>query len=122
MSSNSGPVVSREEDIDALDGQEVRVIGGYAQIDVRMNPKPPPHYSGHVAITLDDGTRVLLYPVWDDRARRDQDEIAQSEGRRVEVTGTLHAVAPESEAEVANLEMPCLTGITSVRVVAEGAT
>ncbi|HVB97258.1 MAG TPA: hypothetical protein VNG11_05965 [Chloroflexota bacterium] len=120
MSSNEVPVVSREEDIAALDGQKVRVVGCYEQIDVRMNPKPPPRYSGHVSIKLDDGTKVLLYPVWDKRARRDQNEIAQCEGKQVEATGVLHATAPESDETVANLELPCLTGITSIHIVNEG--
>src|SRR5215831_2281744 len=99
-------LVASEDDIAPHDEEEVRVVGRYAEVDVRMRRTPPPHYAGHVAIVLDDETRVLLYPVWDPQARRDQDEIARFAGKRVEATGTLHATAPEGEESVANLQLP----------------
>ena len=81
-----------------------------------MRQLPPPRYVGHVAIVLDDDTRVLLYPVWDTQARRGQDEIARFAGKRVEATGTLHATAPEGSESVANLQLPCLTDVRSIRI------
>jgi hypothetical protein len=108
-------LVSSEDDVARHDKEEVRVVGRYEQVDVRMMALPPPRYAGHVAIVLDDDTRVLLYPVWDQQARRAQDEIARFAGKRVEATGTLHATAPQGEELVANLELPCLTDVRSIR-------
>lgn len=112
------PLILQQADILAHDQQEVRVVGRYIQIDVRMIQKSPPRYDGHVAIVLDDETEVLLYPVWHQQARRDEQEIAQFEGQRVEVTGKLYARAPENREGSANLRLPCLQNITVIHLSA----
>ena len=109
-------LVASEDDVAPHDQEEVRVVGRYEEVDVRMRPVPPPRYVGHAAIVLDDDTRVLLYPVWDPRARRGPDEIARFAGKRVEAIGTLHATAPQGQESVANLELPCLTDVSSIRI------
>ena len=109
-------VISRNEDIAAHDRQQSRVVGRYTQIDVRMNQHPPPRYTGHVAIELDDGTQVLLYPVWDPQAQREDVEITRFEGKRIEVTGKLYTRAPENRDGNANLRIPCIKDLTDIRL------
>jgi hypothetical protein len=110
------PLISQKKDIAVYDLQEARVVGRYIQIDVRMRQKAPPCYNGHVAILLDDDTKVLLYPVWDAQARRNSQEIAQFEGQRVEVIGKLYACAPEDSEGNSNLRLPCLENITAIHL------
>jgi D-alanyl-D-alanine carboxypeptidase len=115
MENPMAPLISRREDIAAHDRQATRVVGRYTQFDARMNPRPPPRYAGHVVLVLDDGTKVLLYPVWHPQARRGDAEISRFEGQRVEVSGTLYAQAPESREDCANLRWPCLQDITAIQ-------
>jgi hypothetical protein len=103
-------------DTERLDGKKVLLVGTYRQIDVRMRRKPPPVYRGHVAIVLEDGTEVLLEPVWKKTAIRPPDEIARFDNKAVRVLGTIHKVAPECPEPTANLLLPCMTDIESIEL------
>lgn len=110
------PTVLSQEDIDENALEQVRLIGRYTQIDVRKRPSASPIYNGHVALLLDDGTEVLLYPIWHSEAKRSADEIAQYQNRKVIVIGTIFPKSPGSPDNVANLVMPCLTEVKSIQL------
>jgi hypothetical protein len=88
------------------------------QMDVRMRADPPARYRGHAAIELKDKTRILLYPIWHKDAIRPKKEIAQFEGKQVEVTGKLAARAPDEDPmqPAANLILPCLTSLAELKL------
>lgn len=112
------PPVTTHDQIAALDGQTATVVGTYTQVDVRRrHPRDtrPPQLAGHVALTLADGRKVYLEPIWSEAALRPEDERARFDGQTVAVTGTLHATMPEPEIPVATLTAATLTGITAVR-------
>jgi hypothetical protein len=99
-------VVTSASDVETHAGQRVHVEGTYRQQDVRMRPVDPATlHVGHVAIVLDDGTRVYLYPPEDPEARRPADEIAQFENRRVRVAGVLLPTIPSDNTAII---APCL--------------
>ena len=107
------------ESMDALADhpvEQVRLIGRYTQIDIRKRPNTSPVYAGHVAIVLDDGTEVLLYPVWHSEARRPADEITRFDKQRVVVVGTVYPEAPNGSGGAANLLLPCVTEVESIEL------
>lgn len=114
--SREDPLVATKADVDRYDGDMVRVVGRYTEIDVRKAPTKTPAYDGHVAIELEDGTRVLLLPVWDQEAIRPPEEIAHCKDQQVVVEGTIAKTAPSSRDGRANLLMPCLLFVLSVQL------
>lgn len=111
------PTVISSDQLMPNELETVRLIGDYEQMDVRMRTSDPPVYRGHAAIRLDDGTRILLEPIWDKNAIRTEEEIARFEGKRVAVVGMLFPVAPDNFDRVeANLRMPCLSDIESIEL------
>ena len=108
------PAVRTRAEIDQHATEQVRVTGRYTQIDVRQRATPPATYQGHVALVLEDGAKVLLYPVWHREAKRPADEISRLEDQQVVAVGTIFPRAPSSPDHAANLQMPCLTNITEI--------
>ena len=96
------PVVRTRAEIDEHATEQVRVTGRYTQIDVRQRPSPPAAYQGHVALVLDDGAKVLLYPVWHREAKRPADEIARLE----EISRSLRLGRSSQERRVARITRP----------------
>ncbi len=102
-----------------LDLSWVRVEGRYEELDARMRPEGEPVYSGHVVIRMDDGTPILLEPVWEPEAIRSQAEREALRGRRVVVVGVLFAEAPPNPSNpgMSNLLLPCLSGIRELQAL-----
>lgn len=111
---NNLPLINQLTQAEAYDGQIVRVVGKYAESDVRMKPIGTPRYVGHVSIVLADNTRVSLFPVWDNDARRPQEEIDRFKDLEVEVIGTFHRESPVDPRGGASLLNPCLTDIKAL--------
>lgn len=111
---NNLPVVKDRTGIQIHEGERVHLVGRYTQIDARKLRTPPPVYRGHVAIVLSDGTQVLLYPIWFEKALRPPEEIAEFEGHLVAAVGKLFASAPSSPDYAENLMLPCLLAVESI--------
>ncbi|HEX9989537.1 MAG TPA: hypothetical protein VGE45_13800 [Chloroflexia bacterium] len=111
------PTVTTEDDINDNAGQNVRVVGRYTQIDVRKRSTPQPVYNGHASLVLEDGTTVLLEPIWSKASKRPRKEIKRYDGQIVGAVGIILPEAPDSPDEAANLMMPCLTNIQSISEV-----
>jgi hypothetical protein len=111
---NDLPVVRDRTGIQIHEGERVQLIGCYTQIDARRLRNPPPVYRGHVAVVLSDGTQVLLYPIWFEKAVRPSEEIAEFEGHVVAAVGKLFASAPSSPDYAENLMLPCLLAVESI--------
>jgi len=109
--------VTSIEDVRRADGQRADVDGTYRQIDVRMRIKGDPVYAGHAAVMLDDGTEVILEPVWSEDAIRPADEISRCDGHRVRVTGTAHEQAREPPEPMASLMSPCISPVEKVELL-----
>jgi hypothetical protein len=113
------PKITSWDSISENNEQTVRLVGKYTQIDVRKRPTAPPRYLGHVAIILEDNSRVLLYPIWHPSTIRPAAEIKQFEGKQVEVIGTLVEEAPENPGDPAmpNLILPCMIEVKSIQAI-----
>lgn len=98
------------------EGKQVRLIGRYTQVDVSYIKQIPPAYEGHVAVELDDGTGILLYPMWHPLARRPADEITRYQDKRVVVIGRFVPRAPEPPELRASLIGPCMLTIDSIEL------
>ncbi len=109
------PRCELQQDIHKLSGSRVRVVGTYHQVDMRMRPKPPPQYRGHAAVRLADGTQVLLEPAWSKAALRSPEERMLYEGKRVEVTGIIHARSPSPPEPAAHPINPTLSPVEAIQ-------
>ncbi|MFZ6011721.1 MAG: hypothetical protein ACOYXT_15365 [Bacteroidota bacterium] len=107
-------------DIRRNHSRQVICTGYYRQHDVRKgrDRHGPEEYYGHVFIELQDGTTVMLYPIWHESCIRSNDEILAFEGKLVDVTGTIFLEAPNISTEfpAQNLMLPCLTEIVEIRL------
>jgi uncharacterized membrane protein YcgQ (UPF0703/DUF1980 family) len=112
--SNTLPLITTWKEAESYDGQLVRVVGQYIEIDVRMKPIGRPRYVGHVSIILADDIRVSLFPVWQDDARRPQTEIDQFKDQKVEVIGVLYHQSPVDPRGGASPLSPCLSNIKAL--------
>ncbi|WP_446403492.1 hypothetical protein [Coleofasciculus sp. C1-SOL-03] len=107
-----------DERLQARDkGKQVRLIGQYIQVDVRRWPKPPPRYKGHVAVVLEDGTEVFLYPPWHSEAIRSANEITRYNNRGVTVVGKIVPECPKSPQPAASIVAPCMLTIDFINLV-----
>ncbi|MEQ8468392.1 histidine kinase [Coleofasciculus sp. E1-EBD-02] len=107
-----------DERLQARDkGKQVRLIGQYIQVDVRRWPKPPPRYKGHVAVVLEDGTEVFLYPPWHSEAIRSTNEITRYNNRGVAVVGKIVPECPKSPQPAASIVAPCMLTIDFIDLV-----
>ncbi|MGB0561288.1 MAG: hypothetical protein ACPGVO_05740 [Spirulinaceae cyanobacterium] len=99
--------------------RQVRVIGEYRQIDLRMLHKFPPAYRGLAAIFVDDLGPVLLSAGGYEEVIRPPEEIAQYQGKRVAVTGILwETMPPYPTAPAANRPLiPCLLPVDSIELL-----
>ena len=113
------PSITQGNQIEPHDLKDVRLIGDYQEIDVRMLREGPSVHAGHVAIALEDGVRVLLEPVWEPLALRPAAERKRFAGVRVAVVGLLFAEAPPDlhHPQTANLLMPCISDIRSIEMI-----
>ena len=108
------------EDIRQNDGSLVTCKGHYRQHDVRKGvrySRSTPSYHGHVLIQLEDGTGVMLYPIWHQESIRPQVEIDAFDGKLVTVTGWIYLTAPNMSKQqpAQNLMLPCLMDIEEIR-------
>jgi hypothetical protein len=111
------PRCETQPDIQRLSGSRVLLVGTYQQVDMRMRQKPPPVYRGHVALKLSDGTLVLLEPGWSKAAIRSPEERERYDGKRVEVTGIIHARSPEPPEPAAHTIGPVLSPVEVIQLV-----
>lgn len=88
------PKVAAADQIAAHDGELVRLVGTYVQVDPRMAQIGGPRFDGHAAIKLSDGTRVSLLPLWHEGARRPLAETEAHDGKSVTVVAIVHATGP----------------------------
>lgn len=115
MNDEPLPVVVSGDDVRRNVSTYVVVEGIYEQQDVRMRPPTPePLYEGHVALTLNDGARVYLFPQQTPEARRSPEERERFDHRRVRATGLLFATNPGPGAVI---DAPCLADISSIEPV-----
>ena len=76
-------------------GQEVTLRGIYCWHDPgQIPPGQQPRYSGHVAIELLDGWRVLLLPPADTASIRPRKELLALKNQLVQVTGVVQRFVP----------------------------
>ncbi len=108
------PTITTGDDINENDGETVRVVGRYTQIDVRKSRKPPPVYTGHASLVLEDGTTVLLEPTWHKASRRPRREINRYDGQMVSAVGAISSTSPDDPSGAATLIIPCLMNIQSI--------
>ena len=113
------PVVDQENTMASYDGQMVRLVGKYTEADVRMKPVGEPKYIGHVSIVLEDNTRIALFPVWKDDARRPKAEVERFKDKKVVVIGTLYQRSPADPRGGASPLSPCLTDIQALYLYGE---
>jgi hypothetical protein len=111
--------VTTLEDIRNNNAALVKCMGRYRQHDVRKGARHAggaPQYHGHVVIQLEDGSVVMLYPIWHPESIRPQTEIEAFDGKLVTVTGRVFLEAPNvSEQQPAqNLMLPCLMDIAEI--------
>lgn len=109
-----GVVVTSEEGVALQAGPEAVVEGVYEQQDLRMMPVGPPQHLGHVALVLEDGSLVFLYPPETPEARRRDEEIQRFEHKRVRASGFLHPSVPQEGAVPLG---GCLVDIEAIEVV-----
>ena len=108
------PLINQLEQLNAYDGQQVRLVGKYLESDVRMRPTETPRYVGHVSVVLADDTHVSLFPVWNKDAPRPQEEIDTFKDHEVEVIGTFYLQAPVDPSGGSSPLSPCLTEIKAL--------
>ena len=112
-------VVFSSGGVDDHDGKRVSVRGLYSLFDARKHgPDEAPVYDGHVAIILEDGTRVVLEPINSPNAIRSEEEINRFAGRMVVATGVLTKEPPPDPDHPQDLVTPCLSKVEEVRLVA----
>lgn len=102
------PLITSGDQIDAHDGQQVRLVGTYRVFDPRMRRRGPPRDDGFVVIALEDGVEVHLEPMWAEGGKRADDERSSLTGTVVTFEGSLAAIMPEGEIPVAQPQSPCL--------------
>lgn len=116
------------QEIQKLDGKFVRVVGLYEQTVISKSPHkreealqkltPGP---GLVQITTAGGTLVMLGIYYSSEAVRPASEVLLYHGKRVEVTGKLHAHTPgqvtDSGIEMQTMTNPYLSDIQSIILV-----
>jgi len=107
------PLVTSGDEVEQHVSTYVAVEGVYEQQDVRMRPVDPgeQRFEGHVALVLDDGTHVYLYPQQEPEARRSEEERGRFEHRRVRATGLLFATNPGPGTVI---DAPCLADISLI--------
>ena len=109
------PRCEQLQDVQKFSGSRVRLVGTYHQVDMRMRQTPPPKYQGHTAVRLSDGTDVLLEPGWSEAAIRGAEERERHDGKRVEVTGVIHARSPEPPEPAAHVTGPVLSPVEAIQ-------
>jgi hypothetical protein len=104
---------------DALDalGKVCTVVGTYDVKEFR-NQKGVVFREWPVVVLDGGGRPVLIESLWDESKKPGPDVIARYRGRRVEVTGKLHGQPPGA---IANISVPCISPVESIRVVSESA-
>lgn len=105
--------VTTGADIGPNDGRHADVIGVYHAIPIPMKgeSRERDRPKDYAEIVLADGDTVYLEPYGTNEARRLDAEIARFDGKRVRVSGTLHAIMP---SEGQSLLAPCVSGIERV--------
>ena len=118
MTATDPPVCERAEQLRDLDGHRVRLRGTYTAVPtLKKMPRPgraPETVDlGEVVIALADAEETLVALGADPRPR---EEIAEFDGRRVEVVGRL-TLEPESEGRgAARRPSPVLEDPTGLRL------
>jgi hypothetical protein len=97
--------------------EQVRLVGVYRQLDMRMRQTPPPEYHGQAAIELTGGWHIALETPTEPEGARTADEIARCEGKRVVVVGTLREAL--NNPEVATMLIQRIVDIKSVELAGE---
>jgi hypothetical protein len=100
------------------EGRKASVIGRYTQIDVRQRQELPLQYQGHVAVKLETGGSIFLYPTWHPNAIRPLSEVTRYENQRVAVIGKILPTAPRDPdyPNQARIISPCFISIESIRI------
>ena len=114
------PVCERADQLRALDGRRVRLIGRYRPVRTPKKMRRPgaPEETvdlGYVVIVLDAGGEDGGAEVSLGSDPRPEDEIAELEGRRVESQGTLLLQPDVQSGAAARMPTPVLRDPTSPR-------
>ena len=110
------PVVTTEAEVMEHYGQVCAVVGTY---EVKpFNNKKNEKLRDWPVLVLKEGKRnVLIESIWDVGKMPSAETIARYSGKRVEVVGKLHASPP---GRVANMAVPCISPVESIRLLPEG--
>ncbi|HUH01160.1 MAG TPA: hypothetical protein VML75_04145 [Kofleriaceae bacterium] len=88
-------------DLDALDGQRVRVEGIYRKVRVTRRPQVTPielDKPGTAQVATDDGVALMLEVYHGPKGIRPVEELQRFHERRVIVIGTAHRFTPSAVA------------------------
>jgi len=109
------PTCTTDADVRAAFGTVCTVIGTYDLQDI-TNAKGAVMKSWPVVRLEGGGRAVLIESVWDDSKRPDDATIAAHRGKKVAVTGPLHA-QPPAPGRAANMAMPCISPVETLRLL-----
>lgn len=111
------PLVSNYKAIETFNHQRVRLKGVYQQFDTRMRQeKPKKLFLGHVAIDMEDGVPVLLYPSDKPEAIRSKKERRKMKGSEVIIIGVIYQYTPKVPGS-SSRNLPCIMDIESIEKV-----
>lgn len=115
------PKIATKEGILAHQNELVYLKGIYIQNDVRMRRKNPDIlHKGHVAILLEDKTKVYMYPPDQTVALRDVDEIKKFENSKVLLKCKILPYIPQSTNQMQQasvISAPCIVELISIREI-----
>jgi hypothetical protein len=101
------------DDVRALDGRKVDLVGTYKPIAVRKGPRDEVADAAAKTVAIvASGTAVMLEIYYKPAGRRDDTEIARFAGRRVRVIGTLHVHTP---SQLQTMIGPYISEIENIR-------
>jgi hypothetical protein len=105
-----------EAALTARAGASCRLVGRY-QIKRFPGKKASTLLAEWPVVVLPDGTEVMLESLWDRSRAPDPDAASRLQGRRVEVSGTVHFEPPTEPGRAANFRFWCLSPVTALRLL-----
>lgn len=107
------------DDVKALDGKRVEIVGVYTTTLVRKGSKSKEDdaHAKTVAVVEDNRLTIMIEVYWSPAGTRSDEEIARFSRKRVGVVGTLRAQTPTQTEEGAPMETmigPCVTEIERI--------
>ena len=106
------PTCETAKELEAAFDAKCRVIGTYQLKEFYTKKKTL--MASWPVLVLGDGTSVMLASIWDKSSKHDEPTIQAHSGKRVAVTGMLHAEPPGA---IANIMIPCISPIDSLEIL-----